>query len=167
MTALLALDARHGALLERLLGRCHRAAQEVLEDAGDLHALLTDEALFAVDAAAEREDRRAALGYVSPASARALLSLAARGAQGLTPGEEDAVTRACFRELDATQGRRRAARRAAPPTPLAGLLAGSVAVSALELAARAAAGAGRHGSARCSPSSRGPTRPVRTARATS
>lgn len=107
VSALLALDARHGALLERILARCWRAAHELLEDAGDLYTLLTDEDLLAVDAAAEREDRRAALGYVSPAAARAFLGLAARGRAGLEAGAEDAVTRAYFRELDVHVARHR------------------------------------------------------------
>jgi len=125
VTALLALDARQGALLERILGRCCRAAHEALEDAGDLYALLTDEEVLEVDAAAEREDRRASLGYVSAASARAFLGLAARGVEGLRPGVEDAVTRAYFRELDVTKGRGRVAPRSAPPLDLGRLLAGT------------------------------------------
>ena len=101
VTALAALDERHNDVLARVLDRCWRAAHEELDDAGGLYALLTAEDVLEVDAAAEREDRRAARGYVSPASARAFLALAEQGFDAAKPGQEDAVTRAYFRELDA------------------------------------------------------------------
>ena len=103
--ALVALDERHNDVLNRVLHRCWHAAHEQLDDAGGLYALLTAEDVLEVDAAAEREDRRAALGYVSPASARAFLALAAQGAATLEPGAQDAITRAYFRELDADRAR--------------------------------------------------------------
>ncbi|MDT8285056.1 MAG: hypothetical protein RQ767_05980, partial [Thermovirgaceae bacterium] len=82
ITALVALDERHNDVLNRVLFRCWRAAHEQLDDAGGLYALLTAEDVLEVDAAAEREDRRAALGYVSPASARAFLGLAQADKKG-------------------------------------------------------------------------------------
>jgi hypothetical protein len=99
VSVLLALDTRHSGFLERVLHRCWLAAHESLDDHGGLRELITAEELLEIDAAAEREDRRAGRGYVSPASARAFLVLAARDDE-LVPGEDDAISRAYFRELD-------------------------------------------------------------------
>jgi hypothetical protein len=129
VAALVALDERHNDALNRVLFRCWRAAHEQLDDAGGLYALLTAEDVLEVDAAAEREDRRAALGYVSPASARAFLGLAQQGFDALEPGSEDALTRAYFRELDANRARQHQqwAPQSRDARPVAGLLEGALA----------------------------------------
>lgn len=125
IAALAALDTRHSDLLERILQRCWSAAHEQLDDAGGLYDLLTAEELFEVDAAAEREARRAALGYVSPASARAFLTLAARR-ESIARGKHDPVTRAYFRELDPSRASRHRAPGPAKQSRIAELVAGAI-----------------------------------------
>jgi hypothetical protein len=95
-TALLALDERHPDLLRAILQRCWLATREQAEGAGGLYEVLTGEEQLLEDARAEREERRAARGYVSPADARAFLALARRPP---TKPETDPITRAYFREL--------------------------------------------------------------------
>jgi len=96
LTTLLALDERHPELLRAVLSRCAAATHDELRSAGELHAALRGEELLLEDARAEREERRAERGYVSPADARAFLALA-RTAQ--ESPEDDPITRAHFREL--------------------------------------------------------------------
>jgi hypothetical protein len=95
-SSLLALDERHPELLRSLLRRNWLATAGEAEDVGGLYTLLTESEQLQEDAAAEREDRRAERGYVSPADARAFLSLARS-----TPSvpEVDPITRAYFRAL--------------------------------------------------------------------
>lgn len=95
-TTLLALDDRHRSLLCAVLQRCWLATREQAEGAGGLYEVLTGEEQLLEDARAEREDRRAARGYVSPADARAFLALARRAP---AEPETDPITRAYFREL--------------------------------------------------------------------
>lgn len=99
--SLLALDERHAALLRTVLRRCWLTTWSRVERAGGLHAALDEAERVAEDARAERDDRRAERGYVSPADARAFLGLA-RSAPA-TP-ERDSVTRAYFRSLEPTGG---------------------------------------------------------------
>ncbi len=99
VTVLLGLDARHGDLLERILHRAWGVAHEQLDDAGGLYELLTELDVLEIDAAAEREDRRAALGYVAPAAARAFLKLASQRSAVSELAIEDPLTSAYFREL--------------------------------------------------------------------
>ncbi len=129
VTALVALDERHNDVLNRILHRCWQAAHEQLDDAGGMYALLTAEDVLEVDAAAEREDRRAALGYVSPTSARAFLGLTRQGFDAQQPGGEDAITRAYFRELDADRARQHQPwqPRSGRVPSVAGLLEGALA----------------------------------------
>ena len=124
VTALVALDERHSDVLDRVLHRCWRSAHEQLDDAGGLYALLTAEDVLEVDAAAEREDRRAALGYVSPASARAFLGLARQSFDAQERGSDDAITRAYFRNLDADRARQHQqwGSKVGDAPPIAGLL---------------------------------------------
>ena len=75
--------------------------------AGGLYEVLTGEEQLLEDARAEREERRAAHGYVAPADARAFLGLARRAP---AEPETDPITRAYFRELQ--------------PVPVAPVLAG-------------------------------------------
>jgi len=95
-SSLLALDERHPDLLRALLRRNWLATEGEAEDVGGLYKLLTESEQLQEDAAAEREDRRAERGYVSPADARAFLALA-RSAPAAP--EEDPITRAYFRAL--------------------------------------------------------------------
>ena len=95
-TALLALDERHPELLGAVLHPCWLATREQAEGAGGLYEVLTGEEQLLEDARAEREERRAARGYVSPADARAFLGLARRAP---AEPETDPITRAYFREL--------------------------------------------------------------------
>lgn len=95
-TTLVALDERHPELLRSVLHRCWLATREQAEGAGGLYEVLTGAEQLLEDARAEREERRAARGYVSPADARAFLGLARRAP---AEPETDPITRAYFREL--------------------------------------------------------------------
>jgi len=95
-TALMALDRDHHPLLRRILEHCAAASSEYIADNGGLYAVLTAEEMLESDARAERDDRRAAAGYVAASDARSFLALAQSGAE---TAERDAVTRAYFREL--------------------------------------------------------------------
>ena len=95
-TTLLALDDRHPELLGAVLHSCWLATREQAEGAGGLYEVLTGEEQLLEDARAEREERRAARGYVAPADARAFLALARRAP---AEPETDPITRAYFREL--------------------------------------------------------------------
>jgi hypothetical protein len=72
--ALLALDRDSSELVERLLDRCARMSSGVVETEGGLYEALTAEQTLEVDAAANRDERRAELGFVSPDDARAFLA---------------------------------------------------------------------------------------------
>ena len=95
-TTVVALDDRHPELLRAVLHRCWIATREQAEGAGGLYEALTGEEQLLEDARGEREERRAARGYVSPADARAFLGLARRAP---AEPETDPITRAYFREL--------------------------------------------------------------------
>ncbi len=94
--ALLALDREHHGLLRRILERVAAASSSFIEDNGGLCAALTSDEMLESDARADRDDRRAKLGFVSPADARAFLKLALRD----EAAERDPITRAYFRELE-------------------------------------------------------------------
>jgi hypothetical protein len=112
LATLLALDERQPELLRGVLRRCSIAAHEQVESAGAFYAALRGEELLLEDARAEREERRAERGYVSPADARAFLALARAAPE--TP-EVDPITRAHFRE-------RKPVVAAGPSAPAAGAL---------------------------------------------
>jgi Family of unknown function (DUF6178) len=95
-TTLVALDERHPELARAVLQRCWLATREQAEGTGGLYEVLTGEEQLLEDARAEREERRAARGYVAPADARAFLGLARRAS---AEPETDPITRAYFREL--------------------------------------------------------------------
>lgn len=97
-TTLVALEERHPEVLRAALRRCWLATREQAEGAGGLYEVLTGEEQLLEDARAEREERRAERGYVSPADARAFLGLARRAP---AQPETDPITRAYFRELRA------------------------------------------------------------------
>jgi hypothetical protein len=102
LSVLLALDRNHHAFLTRLLERLCDASSELIEDGGGLASALSSAEMLASDAAADREDRRAAEGFVAPSAARSFLALAraASAEQILAEKQRDPVTRAYFRELD-------------------------------------------------------------------
>jgi hypothetical protein len=95
VSALLALDRDHHDLLRGILERCAAMSAEYIADNGGLYEVLTAAETLEGDVAAEREDRRAARGFVSPADARSFLELARRE----PTSERDPITRAYFREL--------------------------------------------------------------------
>jgi hypothetical protein len=109
--ALLALDRDHHALLRDLIERCAALDTEFINGNGGLYEVLSSEELLENDLGAERADRRAAKGHVSPADARAFLGLAKRDDADQT---RDAITRAYFRELAAPEQVARASRAAQP-----------------------------------------------------
>jgi len=94
--ALLALDRDHHDLLRAILERCCALSSEYIEEQGGLYEVLTSEEMLEGDVAGEREDRRAAEGFVAPADARSFLELARSGEQLET---RDPMTRAYFRAL--------------------------------------------------------------------
>lgn len=118
--ALVALDRDHHALLRRILERCAAASSEYIADNGGLCEVLTSEEMLESDARAERDDRRAAAGYVAASDAKSFLALARSGGD---TSERDAVTRAYFRELardvPATRVERPARGREHPKPPKA------------------------------------------------
>jgi hypothetical protein len=101
LTSLLALDREHHDVLRRILERCCAASSEYVDDNGGLYEVLTSDEMLESDARAERDDRRAASGYVAASDARSFLALARQGLGAA--GERDPVTRAYFRELDRSQ----------------------------------------------------------------
>jgi hypothetical protein len=98
---LLALDRDHHAYLARLLDRLCYAAAEYIEENGGLYDVLTSEEMLEADAAAEREDRRAEEGFISPSSAASFLALARTTGlpEIIRAKERDAIAKAYFREL--------------------------------------------------------------------
>ncbi|NOU35039.1 MAG: hypothetical protein HOO96_44675 [Polyangiaceae bacterium] len=138
VTLLTALNQSHHSLLVRLLERCAAMSSQLIEEGGGLYDVLTDEEMLAGDVAAEREDRRAAQGFVAPSLARSFLTMAARAGDDVAT--RDPSTKAYFRELDRkTHGPKASARIAAEPqrTKVASLLAtlAEVEPPALRLAA--------------------------------
>ncbi len=120
VTALFSLDREHHDLLRKILERCAAISGEYIEDNGGLYTVLTSDEMLESDARAERDDRRAAEGYVAASDARSFLALARQGVG--TPGQRDPVMRAYLRELDregethstARPASRRAARATTP-----------------------------------------------------
>ncbi len=94
--ALLALDRDHHDLLRAILEQCCALSSEYIEEHGGLYEVLTSEEMLEGDVAGEREDRRAAEGFVAPADARSFLELARRGEQLET---RDPMTKAYLRAL--------------------------------------------------------------------
>ena len=94
--ALLALDRDHHELLRAILEQCCALSTEYIEEQGGLFTVLTSAQMLEGDVAGEREDRRAAEGFVAPADARSFLELARRGEALDT---RDPITKAHFRAL--------------------------------------------------------------------
>jgi hypothetical protein len=101
LLVLLALDRDHHDFLARVLERCCYAAAEQIEQDGGLYRVLTSEEMLEVDAAAEREDRRAEEGYLAPSSAASFLALARTTelAEIEKAKERDPISKAYFRSL--------------------------------------------------------------------
>lgn len=111
LDTLLALDRDHHELLRQILERCCHMSSEFIAENGGLYDVLTSDEMLESDVRAERDDRRAARGYVAPSDARSFLALARSGAE---EGTRDAITRAYFRELGTLES------RAAAPVAAAG-----------------------------------------------
>jgi hypothetical protein len=99
LTVLLALDKNHHDFLERVLERCCQITHDQVEDSGGLYDVLNAEELLESDVAGEREERRAARGYIAPSRAAHFLKLALGTPLEALLGEEDPITRSYFREL--------------------------------------------------------------------
>jgi hypothetical protein len=117
LTVLLALDKNHHSFLERVLERCCQISHDYVEDNGGLYDVLNAEELLESDVAGEREDRRAAQGYIAPSRAAHFLTLALTTPLAALLGEEDTITRTYFRELSKAPGASGRAPRAAKPAP--------------------------------------------------
>ncbi len=96
LAVILAFDRDHRALLERLLDRAARQSSRLLDDLDALAEILSDAESLAQDVEAEREERRAELGFVEPRAAKAFLTLAR---DPLGSASRDALTKAYFRAL--------------------------------------------------------------------
>jgi len=105
---LLALDRDHHDFVARLLERCWHATNEYIADNGGLYDVLTSEEMLEADAAAEREDRRAWEGYVSPSDAASFLASARTTelSKIARMRDRDPIARAYFRGLRTTSSRR-------------------------------------------------------------
>jgi hypothetical protein len=100
LSVLSALDGKHFDFLQRILERCCRLSTEFIDDNGGLYKVLSQEDTLDADVAAEREERRARVGYIAPSGAVSFLRLARMtdllAWNSLT---RDPITRAYFREL--------------------------------------------------------------------
>ncbi|EDM76110.1 hypothetical protein PPSIR1_31283 [Plesiocystis pacifica SIR-1] len=103
VAALLALDRVDHERTARVLGCCHAITLQALEGEEDgLQTILSAQETVEADALADRNDRRAAQGFVASADAKAFLKLAEQ--TPLDPEawaaslQEDPITRACVRE---------------------------------------------------------------------
>jgi hypothetical protein len=105
LALILALDRDHRALLERILDRSAAIASEYVEDLESLVTVLSAADSLAEDVEAQREERRAMLGYVEPRAAKSYLELAKRPTHtNLASEQRDPITRAHFRELKPRPG---------------------------------------------------------------
>jgi len=107
--ALQALDRDHHELLREVLEQCCALSDRYFEENGGLYEVLTSDEFLESEVAAEREDRRAAEGFVSPADARSFLELARLGVE---LDRRDAIAAAYFRTLTPA-GTKAASERAA------------------------------------------------------
>jgi hypothetical protein len=110
-SALLLLDRDRHDRLRAILEQCCAMSTEYISGQGGLFQVLTSDEMLESDVAAEREDRRAAEGFISPADARSFLELARRGE---SLDERDPITRAYFRGLEAPAVEKAGAVGAAP-----------------------------------------------------
>ncbi len=105
LSLILALDQNHRHYLERILDHCVRISRDYVDDLDLLTELLTAGESLAEDVEAEREERRAGLGYVAARDAAAFLTLARSPfTEEIDQAPRDAVTRAYFRYLSRPDG---------------------------------------------------------------
>lgn len=117
LNIVLALDQLDREALTRMLDRCADMQQEQTSDLELFVELLSEEASLAEDIAAERESRRAKLGYVEPRAAKAFL----RGCSRAYAQDRDPITKRYFEGL-AVELRTPVAPHALPgPLPSEGL----------------------------------------------
>jgi hypothetical protein len=128
--ALVSLDRDHHQRLRAILEQCCAMATEYISGQGGLFQVLTSEEMLESDMAAEREDRRAAEGYVAPADARSFLELARRGAGG---EERDPITRAYFRQLEEPRAEKPSVKRRSASSQASQLAAASATNELLRL----------------------------------
>ncbi len=122
LAAILALDRDHHDHLVGILERCCKMSADYIEDNGGLYEVLTTEEMLEADVAAEREDRRAGDGHVSPSAAAAFLKLA-RTASETPATDHDPLTRAYLRGLAKRKESAQSARHdAGAPSPRRDLL---------------------------------------------
>jgi hypothetical protein len=101
VTVLLALDKNDHALLSRILERCCYLSRDQIEENGGLYEVLTSAESLEDDVAQEREERRAAQGFVAPSVAASFLALAAKVPPSeVLAGARDVVTRSYMRDLE-------------------------------------------------------------------
>jgi len=112
--ALLLLDRDHHDRLRELIEQCCAMTTEFINGQGTLYEVLTSEEMLENDVAAEREDRRAAEGFISPADARSFLELARRADAS---DERDPITRAYFRALEDPRAEKPGGREADEHSP--------------------------------------------------
>jgi len=98
LAVLVCLDRDHQRFFARLMQRCARLSTEYIVDNGGLYDVLSSEQQVLADAAAAREDRREAEGYVTPPQATAFLR-SARTLRAEDAPVVDPVTVGYFREL--------------------------------------------------------------------
>lgn len=98
LQALVALDEVDHDACTRLLDRLVAMTERAADDEGGLYEALSASESLADDVAGDRNERRAKDGFIAASDARAFLRLARE--HDPEPGEEDAVTKAYFRELD-------------------------------------------------------------------
>lgn len=100
VSVLATLDKNDHEFLARVLERCAHMSSEYIEDNGGLFEVLASDEMLASDLAADREDRRAAEGFIAPSRASSFLALC----RSVPPAERmaakrDPITQAYFREL--------------------------------------------------------------------
>jgi hypothetical protein len=103
--ALLAMDRYQNHTLQRILERCAAISADYVAENGGLYEVLTSEQMLEADVSGEREDRRAAEGFIAPSSAASFLKLTLKTAlpEIVEARSEDPVTRAYFRQLEPTK----------------------------------------------------------------
>lgn len=95
--ALVALDEVDHDLAVRILEHCRRMDADAVDREG-LYDVISAAETLETDVAAERQTRRAELGFVAPSDATAFMKLA-RSEQPIASKEHDPLTRAYLREL--------------------------------------------------------------------
>ena len=119
VSVLASLDHDHHHAFARLMRRCARLSSEYIVDNGGLYEVLTSAQQVVADAAASREDRREAQGYVTVSQATAFLKLA-RAPQAQDAAGVDPVSAGYFRDLQARAKRSGEPASPAPPVLSAG-----------------------------------------------